>query len=108
MRRHGMVALVFCLAVAALTAAGISGSGPNAASIALAPNPLTLSVNDTGSVNVQVSNAQNLGAFEFIIAFDPAVVHASGVTLGPMLTGDRGCHCRVLTAWGSCAPSFGS
>ena len=87
MRRHGMVALVFCLAVAALTAAGISGSGPNAASIALAPNPLTLSVNDTGSVNVQVSNAQNLGAFEFIIAFDPAVVHASGVTLGPMLTG---------------------
>ena len=36
MRRHGMVALVFCLAVAALTAAGISGSGPNAASIALA------------------------------------------------------------------------
>ena len=57
MRRHGMVALVFCLAVAALTAAGISGSGPNAASIALAPNPLTLSVNDTGSVNVQIGRA---------------------------------------------------
>ncbi len=87
MRRHGMVALVICLAVAALGAAGTSGSTPNAASITLAPSPLTLNVNGAGSVDVQINNAQNLGAFEFIITFDPAVVHATGVTLGPMLTG---------------------
>lgn len=100
MRRYLVVAVMLCLlatvmtaanaaslAPAAANAASPAGLAPAAASITLAPNPLALNVNDTGSVNVQISNAQNLGAFEFIIAFDPAVVNAvlNGVTLGPML-----------------------
>lgn len=89
MRRFAVVAVVLCLLAAVITAASAAGGAPNAASISLTPNPLTIAVNNTGSVNVQISNAQNLGAFEFIIAFDPAVVNAvaNGVTLGPMLTG---------------------
>lgn len=100
MRRYLVVAVMLCLlatvmtaanaaslAPAAANAASPAGLAPAAASITLAPNPLALNVNDTGNVNVQISNAQNLGAFEFIIAFDPAVVNAvlNGVTLGPML-----------------------
>ena len=100
MRRYLVVAVMLCLLATVMTAANAAslapaganaaspaGLAPAAASITLAPNPLALNVNDTGSVNVQISNAQNLGAFEFIIAFDPAVVNAvlNGVTLGPML-----------------------
>ena len=86
MRRYTAVALMLCVLAGVMTVASAAGSDPTAASISLAPNPLTLNVNSTGSVNVQISNAQNLGAFEFIIAFDPAVVNAMGVTLGPMLS----------------------
>lgn len=97
MRRYLVVAVMLCLLATVMTAANAASlapaaanaasTAPAAASITLAPNPLALNVNDTGSVNVQISNAQNLGAFEFIIAFDPAVVNAvlNGVTLGPML-----------------------
>ncbi len=86
MKRHMMIALVLCLLATFVAIASSADSSPTAASISLAPNPLTLAVNDSGSVDVQISNAQNLGAFEFIITFDPAIVNVTGVTLGPLLS----------------------
>jgi hypothetical protein len=84
MRRHLWAALVLLLIVLAFSA-GTVGSAPNAPTVTLSPNPLILSVGATASLQVQVSGAQDLGAFEFIIAYDPAVVRVNGVTLGPLL-----------------------
>lgn len=84
MRRHLWVALLLWLMVLAFSSGAVSGA-PNAPTVTLSPNPLTMPVGTTATLQVQIGGAQDLGAFEFIIAYDPAVVRVNTVTLGPFL-----------------------
>ncbi len=84
MRRHFGVVLLLLLIVLTFSV-GTVGSTPNAPTVTLSPNPLNLAVGATANLQVQISGAQDLGAFEFVITYDPAVVRVNTVTLGPLL-----------------------
>ncbi len=84
MRRSLWVAGLLLLLVGAI-GASTAGSTPDAPTIALAPNPLTLPAGTTAALQVQMDGAQDLGAFEFIIAYNPSIVRVNSVTLGPLL-----------------------
>lgn len=84
MRRSLWVTGLLLLFVLTLGASTV-GSTPNAPTITLSPNPLSMPAATTSALDVQIDGAQDLGAFEFIITFDPAIVRIDGVTLGPLL-----------------------
>jgi general secretion pathway protein D len=42
-------------------------------------------VGDTFTINVVIDDALNLGSFQFDLIYDPAIVQATDVTLGPFL-----------------------
>lgn len=84
MRRHLRVATLLLMAVLVL-GSGTASSSPTAPTVTLSPNPLVIPVGTTAALQVQVTGAQDLGAYEFIIAYDPAVVRVNTVTLSSFL-----------------------
>lgn len=84
MRRHLWAAPLLLLIVLTLSSGTVAGA-PNAPTVTLSPNPLTMPVGATRTLQVQISGAQDLGAFEFIIAYDPTVVRVNTVTLESLL-----------------------
>ncbi len=52
-------------------------------------DPATLGVSSSSpgfTMNVMIDDVVNLGAFQFDLVYDPAVVHITNVTLGPFLS----------------------
>ncbi len=98
LRKSTYVALGAVLAIAGVLALFAFSSGPrtsrsssasstvpHALSIGVQPAVTTTSLNATVSVNVVITDAADLGAFEFTLSFAPAVVSVTDVQLGAFL-----------------------
>jgi len=64
--------------------------GPQSAAVAdpvirFSPSSRTAETGASFSVDIMVDNVVDLGGYDFTVAFNPAVVHVQGVTLGPFL-----------------------
>jgi len=55
------------------------------AKVAVEPMTSTLEAGDSFTVSVVISNAVNVGAFQFEMAYEPDVVHVDRAILGPFL-----------------------
>jgi PKD repeat protein len=55
------------------------------ATVSIEPVTSTVQSGDTFTVSVVISDAVNLGAFQFDMHYDPTAVHAEGAAMGPFL-----------------------
>ena len=84
----GGLVLVVAVLWASLAAAGVAPSAaaaPNVVGIGIQPVVATTTVGGSVTVNVVITSAANLGAFEFTLAFAPATVAVTNVQTGPFL-----------------------
>ncbi len=81
---RGMAIAVVLLA--GLLSGGLQPADANAVTLRLQPGNLVGEVGTTVGVMVQVEGAADLGAFEFHLGYDPAVLEATEVWLGDFLT----------------------
>lgn len=82
----GVLALfAFSSGLGASRSSSASSAAPHALSIGLQPAVTTTSLNAAVSVDVVITDAADLGAFEFTLAFAPAVVSVTDVQLGVFL-----------------------
>lgn len=59
---------------------------PSASSFRLIPALQATDVSNVFTVNLRIEDASNLGSFGAEVTYDPALVQATGVTLGPFLS----------------------
>lgn len=58
---------------------------PQAVTLTLAPTSPTVDIGGSRVIQVMINNVSDLGAFEFILNYNPAVVTVTSVELGPFL-----------------------
>ena len=58
---------------------------PGAMAVSIDPASSTQSAGSTFQLNVMISNADNLGSYQFTISFDPSVMHITGASDGGFL-----------------------
>jgi hypothetical protein len=83
-RIRGLVVTVVLLA--GLLPGGWQPAGADAITVGLEPRHLVGDVGGTVVTTVQIDGVVNLGAFEFHLGYDPAVLQATGAELGAFLT----------------------
>lgn len=53
----------------------------------ITPSSTTVNLGDSFTLDVTVSNVTNLGAFQFVLDFDPLLISATSITAGGFLSG---------------------
>ena len=61
-----------------------------ATSVSIQPATSSVTQGDTFTVDIAITGAADLVAYQFDLTFDPAVLAATGVTMGPFLTSGGG------------------
>jgi len=77
----------FCLFAHALLLIFLISLPSYAGTIYIAPSPTTVLAGQTFTLGVNVTGITDLYAFQFDLAFNPAVISATGISEGPFLPG---------------------
>lgn len=83
-RSRGIAVAVVLLA--GLLSGGLQPADADTVTVGLEPGHLIGGVGDTVVATVWVDGAVDLGAFEFHLGYDPAILQATGAELGALLT----------------------
>lgn len=78
--------ILLAAALAAMTAMSLAGAQVTQVTIVRSEVPAApVSTNDTVTVPIVIDSVTNLGAFDFQVSFDPAILKAEKVETGPFL-----------------------
>ncbi|MFQ5592896.1 MAG: cohesin domain-containing protein [Anaerolineae bacterium] len=83
-RSRGMIVAIVLLA--GLLSGGLQPVDADTVTVRLEPGRLVGNVGDSVVITVWVDEIVNLGAFEFHLGYDPAILQATDAELGPFLT----------------------
>lgn len=106
MRLSRLILLALCGLVFATTPGLAARPADAPPMLSLAPPATPVAADQTFDVAVQISNAANLGAWEFGLTYDPALLTLVGVTPAPAFGGGADCDATQARCAFTLGPRF--